>query len=174
MTKWGNSFQMRSGFQAPCATLPQTPCFKQVSVNAAKKSNRGIFILAGISVTMMGIAAFLPKLGFGPASGPSPGTLIVNNLRQFDGAIQVWAFDHGVTNVTAEPRWDDLLPYLLHRQKPKPEAGEQYVPGRLCDGPYAMLTRKYLNYPKGTIIRLRKDGTVEFESGIQNPIRENS
>jgi hypothetical protein len=136
--------------------------------NTARKSNRAIWILAGIYVAIMGVAAFLPKLGLGPTGGSSPTTSIVNSLRQLDGAMETWALEKGVTNVMAVPGWNDLLPYLAH--KPASVGGELYVPGRLCEGPHAILTRKYLKYPKGTIIQLRKDGTLEFEEPKKIPL----
>ena len=134
-----------------------------MGVKATSKSEWVICIALAIVVVIVGVEAFLPKLGLGPGYPRQAPTLsIVVNLRNLDGAIQVWALDHGVTNVTAEPRWDDLLPYLSHRQKPKPEAGEHYVLGRLCDGPHAVLTREWLKYPKGTIMRVATNGAVEF------------
>jgi len=109
-----------------------------------------------------GSRGFLPKLGLGPTRGYSAINSVAVNLRSLDRAIQTWALDKGVTNVTASPAWNDIFPYLMNGQKPKPLAGEQYVPGRLCDGPSAILTRKFLNHPKGTIIRIATNGQVEF------------
>jgi hypothetical protein len=131
-----------------------------VDANEGRTSNRGLWIFAGIFLAIMGVAALWPKLGLGPTSGSSTGNSIINNLRQLDGAIQTWTLEKSVTNVTTAPRWEDLLPYLA--RKPASVVGEQYVLGRLCDGPSAILTRKYLNYPKGTIVHFTKDGNVEF------------
>ena len=41
---------------------------------------------------------------------------IVNNLRQFSGAMQQWALDHGQTGAVIVTE-ENLAPYLLHPPK---------------------------------------------------------
>jgi hypothetical protein len=133
-----------------------------VDANEKKKSRQGLRTFAGIFLAIIGLAAFFPQLGVCPSHGYAPGNSIVNNLRQLDGATETWAMDKGVTNSMVIPSWNDLLPYLAHNQKPASVGGEQYLLGRLCNGPRAILTREYLKYPKGTVVRLVTNGAVEF------------
>jgi hypothetical protein len=81
---------------------------------------------------------------------------IINNLRRLDGAMQMWAFEHGKTGavvVTAQ----DVAPYL--RDSVKPIAGERYVLKTLSQPPEAQLTYRLEGRPKGSVLRLSTNGT---------------
>lgn len=95
-------------------------------------------------------------------SSPHSKTLvIINNLRQLDGAIQMWALDHGQTGAVLVTK-QDLAPYLTHPPHldgwVKPVAGERYILKGLYEPPEAELTRDLEGRPKGSVLRLSTNG----------------
>jgi hypothetical protein len=89
---------------------------------------------------------------------------ILNNLRQLDGAVQIWASEHGQTGTVAVTLVD-IAPYLRHPPDldgwVKPIAGERYTLKTTSERPEAQLTRQLDGHPEGTVIRLGSNG-VEF------------
>ncbi len=86
---------------------------------------------------------------------------IVNNLRQLDGAMQLWAFEHGKTGAVVVTE-QDLAPYL--RRSLQPIAGERYVFKTLSQPPEAQLTHRLEGRPKGSVLRLNSNGTFDVIS----------
>jgi hypothetical protein len=83
---------------------------------------------------------------------------IVSNLRQLDGAMQQWAFEHGKTGSVVVTE-QDLAPYL--GQSLKPIAGERYILKTLLQSPEAELTHRLEGRPKGSVLRLNPNGTFD-------------
>ncbi len=83
---------------------------------------------------------------------------IINNLRQLDGAMQQWAFEHGKTGAVVVTE-QDVAPYL--GQSFKPIAGERYVLKTLSQPPEAQLTHRLEGRPKGSVLRLDTNGTFD-------------
>jgi len=98
-------------------------------------------------------------------SEPSKTRAIQNNLRQLDGATQLWALDHHQTGAVV-PTWEDIAPYLKRASDPrvrvKPVAGEVYVLKVLTQSPEAVLTRQVDGMPKGTVLRFGTNGDLEI------------
>jgi hypothetical protein len=96
-------------------------------------------------------------------NGPGKTTGVFSNLRQLDGAIQMWAVDHHATGAVVVSR-QDVAPYL--RATPegwvKPVAGEVYFVKSLAQSPEAVLTREVDGRPKGTVLRLGTNGDLQF------------
>jgi len=94
-------------------------------------------------------------------SGTSKTNAIINNLRQIDGAKQLWAIEHGRTGAVLVTT-QDIAPYFRHDQAKegflKAVAGERYVIGTLVESPEAQLTREVDGRPKGTLLRLGTNG----------------
>jgi hypothetical protein len=92
-----------------------------------------------MAVALVVVAAVLVLYVLSPSmvsSGPSASTICINNLRQLDGAKQVWALTyHKSTNDI--PTMEDLRPWLK-RQLVCPKGGT-YIPGRVCDPPRCSL-----------------------------------
>jgi len=84
---------------------------------------------------------------------------MVNNLRQLDGAAEMWVIDHHQTGavLVAEA---DLTNYL--RRPLQPIAGERYVLRPLPESPQVVLTRDVEGRPKGTVICFAANGEVRF------------
>jgi hypothetical protein len=87
---------------------------------------------------------------------------IINNLRQIDGALQQWAFEHGQTNAVTIAK-EDITPYL-RRPPPwiNPVAGEIYIIKGVTEPPEAQLTRDLPGHPKGTVFRFTTNGQPEI------------
>jgi hypothetical protein len=83
---------------------------------------------------------------------------IVNNLRQLDGAMQQWAFEHGKTGAVMATE-QDVAPYLRHSLKPV--AGERYILKTLSESPEAQLTHRLEGRPKGSVLRLNTNGAFD-------------
>jgi hypothetical protein len=84
-------------------------------------------------------------------------SVIINNLRQIDGAKQQWAIERNLTGGVAVTR-EDLSNYLGlgdHLGWIKPVAGERYILNVLTQAPEAELTREVEGKPKGTRIHLQ-------------------
>ncbi len=58
----------------------------------------------------------------------------VSNLWQIDGAKSQWRLENHKT-ANDVPRWDDLLPYLYLRQKPRCPQGGTYILVRVGERP---------------------------------------
>jgi|ERR1035438_7763580 hypothetical protein len=95
-------------------------------------------------------------------SGPSKISAIANNLRQLDGAMQLWAIEHGRTGavVVAE---EDVAPYLRAHSNGwvTSVAGERYILKTLVESPEVELTREVEGRPKGSILRLSTNSDLE-------------
>jgi hypothetical protein len=89
--------------------------------------------------------------------GPSKANVIINNLRQLDGAVQRWGLDHQKTGAVVVT-WGDIAPYI---KAMKPVDGEVYVLKDLDHSPEAVLTRKLGERPKGTVLRLGTNGDLQ-------------
>jgi hypothetical protein len=88
--------------------------------------------LVVVAVTAV-LCLFSPSM---TSSGPSASNVCINNLRQLDGAKQVWALTyHKSTNDV--PTMEDLQPWLK-RAFVCPKGGT-YIPGRVCDPPRCSL-----------------------------------
>ncbi len=84
---------------------------------------------------------------------------IVNNLRQFAGAAEMWAIDHHQTNAVLMTE-ADLTNYLRHPLQPI--VGERYILRPLPQSPEVVLTREVEGRPKGTVICFTTNGEVKF------------
>ena len=91
-------------------------------------------------------------------SGTSKTSAIFSNLRQLDGAKQIWAFEHGRTGAVAVTT-QDIAPYLPHFTA---VAGERYILRTLAEVPEAQLTREVDGRPKGTVLRFGTNDSVEI------------
>jgi hypothetical protein len=87
--------------------------------------------------------------------------VIVNNLRQLDGAMQQWAIEHGRTGAVVVTE-ENIASYL--RLPLKQVAGERYVLKTLAESPEAHLTRKVELWPAGSVLRLGTNGDLEAVS----------
>jgi hypothetical protein len=91
------------------------------------------------------------------SNGRSKTNVILNNLRQLEGAKEQWAFEHGKTGAVAVTE-QDLAPYL---RELRPVAGEKYILKRLSECPEAQLTHSLEGKPKGTVLRFSTNGTLD-------------
>jgi hypothetical protein len=91
-------------------------------------------------------------------SGTSKTNAIFNNLRQLDGAKQTWAFEHGRTGAVVVTM-QDIAPYLRHFTA---VAGERYILRTLAEVPEAQLTCEVGGRPKGTVLRLGTNDSIEI------------
>jgi hypothetical protein len=91
-------------------------------------------------------------------SGTTKTNAIFNNLRQLDGAKQIWALEHGRTGAVVVTT-QDIAPYL---RTFTPVAGERYILRTLTEAPQAQLTREVDGRPKGTVLRFGTNDTVEI------------
>jgi hypothetical protein len=126
------------------------------------------FTLSWVGLLVLGLCvAFLAAIAVPnrPGSRTSKTHAIESNLRQLDGAVQMWGFEHQKTGAVAVT-WEDVAPYLktdrdVHGGM-KSVAGEVYVLKTLTQPPEAVLTRKLGDRPKGTVLRLGTNGDVQF------------
>ena len=124
------------------------------------------------SILVLGVlVALLVSIVVANFPGPRPGRArigaIVNNLRQLDGAVSVWAIDNQQTGAVMVTQ-KDIAPYLGrhlldHNGWVKSVAGEQYILKPLPQSPEAVLTREVEGRPKGTIFRFRTNGDLEVQ-----------
>jgi hypothetical protein len=114
-----------------------------------------ISILMGV-VVLVWLAGKVKFVG----GGPSKTSTIINNLRQLDGAVQAWAYEHHQPD-TAFARKQDVAPYL-HNGWVVSVAGEHYTIGSVTQSPQAELTRELGGRPKGSIFRLGTNGLSEI------------
>jgi len=91
-------------------------------------------------------------------SGTSKTNAIFNNLRQLDGAKQLWAVEHGRTGAVVVTM-QDIAAYLPHFTV---IAGERYILRTLVEVPEAQLTRDVDGRPKGTVLRFGSNDSVEI------------
>jgi hypothetical protein len=94
------------------------------------------------------------------SSGHSKTNVIINNLRQLDGAVQRWALDHHQPD-TARLTEQDVAPYLQrHNGWVDSVDSERYTLGSVTQSPQAELTRELGGRPKGTVFRLGTNGDL--------------
>ncbi|MCX6924776.1 MAG: hypothetical protein NT154_16410 [Verrucomicrobia bacterium] len=110
----------------------------------------GVLILAAL-VLSIGIPNYVGR-------SRSETLAIVSNLRQLDGAMQQWAYEHGKTGAVVITE-QDVAPYL--RGSLKPVAGERYILKTLTESPEAQLTHEVEGRPKGSVLRLNDDSTFD-------------
>jgi hypothetical protein len=91
---------------------------------------------------------------------------IVNNLRQLDGAVSVWAMEQHQTGAVMMTK-EDIAPYVKHLLDRdgwvKSVAGELYILKPLPESPEAVLTREVEGRPKGTVFRFRTNGDLQLQ-----------
>jgi hypothetical protein len=114
-----------------------------------------ILVLGVLVVLLIAIVA----ANTGPTSRHSRINAMVNNLRQLDGAAEMWAIDHHQTGAVLVTE-ADLTNYLRHSLQPI--AGERYVLRPLPQSPEVVLTRAVEGRPKGTVIWFATNGEVRF------------
>jgi hypothetical protein len=96
-------------------------------------------ISAPMAVALAVVAAAVVLYVLSPSmtsSGPSASTICINNLRQLEGAKQVWAVTYHKSNNDI-PTMEDLRPWLK-RQLVCPKGGT-YIPGRVYGPPRCSL-----------------------------------
>lgn len=92
-----------------------------------------------MTVALVVVAAAVVLYVLSPSmvsSGPSASTICINNLRQIDGAKQIWAITHH-KSTNDIPTMKDLQPWLK-RQLACPNGGT-YTIGRVYDPPSCSL-----------------------------------
>jgi hypothetical protein len=146
------------------------------SDTATPKSVHSWLLPVFIVVLIIGllVAIAIPNYVY---SGPGKISVIVNNLRQIDGAKAEWAIEHGITNATQlnrELTSKDLAPYLFggltRKEIVDPICGELYFIRRMDESSEAKLTRDLREHgwhsnwklPKGTIIRFGTNGVEGY------------
>ena len=77
-----------------------------------------------IVVAIIGLLAAIAIPNFVRARQKAQAEACIANLRQIEGATQVWAVDTGAAD-TAAPTWNDLVPNYI-RTQPKCPAGGNY------------------------------------------------
>ena len=96
-------------------------------------------ISAPMAVALVVVAAAVVLYVLSPSMvtrGPPASTICINNLRQLDGAKQVWALTHH-KSTNDIPTMEDLQPWLK-RQLVCPKGGT-YTLGRVYDPPTCSL-----------------------------------
>lgn len=78
------------------------------------------------------------------------------NLKQIDGAMQLWAEEHH-KQTNAIPTWTDLKPYLKGKNYACPLDGA-YSMGSVAQGPICSIRQHNLEY--GTVYVCETDGTA--------------
>ena len=97
--------------------------------------------------------------------GSNKTNVIISNLQQLEGAVQMWGFEHQKTGAVVVT-WEDVAPYLRAERDVhggmKSVASEVYVLKTLTQPPEAVLTRKLDERPKGTVLRLGTNGDLQI------------
>jgi hypothetical protein len=154
---------------SPCKKLPARFDEERCGAHMSKLSaSCRFFTLRWGGTLAIGLfVAFLAAIAVPnrPGSRTSKTHAIESNLRQLDGAVQMWGFEHQKTGAVAVTL-EDVAPYLradrdVHGGM-KSVAGEVYVLKTLTQPPEAVLTRKLGDRPKGTVLRLGTNGDVQF------------
>ena len=88
------------------------------------KMNRKGFTLVEIMivVAIIGLLAAIAIPNFVKARQKAQAEACIANLRQIEGATQVWAVDTGA-NDTSTPGWNDLAPNYIRSQPTCPGGG---------------------------------------------------
>jgi len=112
----------------------------------------------GVGVTK-GIAWFIW------ARTASASNACINNLRQFDGAVQQWALEHHKT-ANDVPSWDDIRPYvkLTSGELPPCSRGGTYVLGRADEIPRCTVMEH--NFGFGSVTVLDQSGLPLADASI--------
>ena len=92
------------------------------------KMNRKGFTLVEIMivVAIIGLLAAIAIPNFVKARSRAQQNACIANLKQIEGAIQVWAIDNTKAN-TDTPGWSDLTPNYIRTQPSCPGGGDAYV-----------------------------------------------
>ncbi|MDD3905321.1 MAG: prepilin-type N-terminal cleavage/methylation domain-containing protein [Candidatus Omnitrophica bacterium] len=75
-----------------------------------------------IVVAIIGLLAAIAIPNFVRARQKAQAEACIANLRQIEGATQVWAVDTGAAD-TATPTWNDLVPNYIRTQPACPAGG---------------------------------------------------
>ena len=81
-----------------------------------------------IVVAIIGLLAAIAIPNFVRARAKAQAEACIANLRQIEGAIQVWAVDNSKAD-TDVPTWADLVPNYIRTQPACPSGGTYNVPG---------------------------------------------
>ena len=91
-----------------------------------KMSKRGFTLVEiMIVVAIIGLLAAIAIPNFVRARQKAQAEACIANLRQIEGATQVWAVDTGAADTVA-PSWNNLVPNYI-RTQPSCPAGGNYV-----------------------------------------------
>ena len=93
------------------------------------KINRKGFTLVEIMivVAIIGLLAAIAIPNFVRARAKAQAEACIANLRQIEGAVQVWAVDNNQPD-TATPSWDDLVSNYVRTKPTCPSSGTYTVP----------------------------------------------
>jgi len=93
-----------------------------------RKLGKGGFTLVEIMivVAIIGLLAAIAIPNFVRARTQAQENACVANLKQIDGAKQVWALDTGGAD-TDTPTWGDLVPNYIKRQPSCPSGGDYTI-----------------------------------------------
>jgi len=93
-----------------------------------RKLGKGGFTLVEIMivVAIIGLLAAIAIPNFVRARTQAQENACVANLKQIDGAKQVWALDTGGAD-TDTPSWTDLVPNYIKRQPSCPSGGDYTI-----------------------------------------------
>jgi len=80
-----------------------------------------------IVVAIIGLLAAIAIPNFVKARETAQTQACIANLKQIEGAIQVWAVDTGQSD-TATPTWADLTPNYIRTQPSCPSGGNYVLP----------------------------------------------
>ena len=114
-----------------------------------------IFVL----VVLVALLIAIVVANTGPTFRHSRINAMINNLRQLDGAAEMWAIHHHQTGAVMVTE-ADLTNYL--RRSLQPIGGEDYVFRPLPQSPEVVLTRTVEGRPKGTVVCFATNGEVRF------------
>jgi len=116
---------------------PRRESRKCVSMKIRASSNPGFTLVEiMIVVAIIGLLAAIAIPNFVRARGTTQTNACINNLRQIDGAAQLWALEFSkAPNNTYQ--LEDIVPYLrpLTDALPRCPAGGDYTPGLTVSNP---------------------------------------
>ncbi|HWY77658.1 MAG TPA: hypothetical protein VN281_18715, partial [Verrucomicrobiae bacterium] len=129
--------------------------------------------LAAVLAILATLAGMLLPV-FLAAKSRSRRVVVINNLRQLDGAKKQWALENKA-GPDARPTFKDIQPYLGRGsgELPKPVQGEIYVLGKVSEAPVAELKRgiqiTHLSLGDENSQPAPMNGVVTFSSPLARP-----